>query len=88
MNPDSQCKGGLLGIQGTPDEATTFPCPICKATCEVIRPRATGGRKPLPKLESTSLAGTSEGVRSLLDGGARQDKPPSFRPVAVPPTIS
>jgi len=61
MNPDSQCKGGQSGIEGIPDGAMTFPCPICKAICEVIRPREAGGRKPLPKLESHKFGGDERG---------------------------
>jgi hypothetical protein len=46
------CNGGSHGLEGVPEGATTFPCPICKAHAEVMWPRRTAdGGKPLPRLE-------------------------------------
>jgi hypothetical protein len=52
MNPKMICTGGADGLDGVPDGAPSFPCPICKAHAEVMWPRQTAdGRKPLPRLE-------------------------------------
>ena len=52
MNGQMICNGGAHGLDGVPDGATTFPCPICKAHVEVMWPRKTvDGRRPLPRLE-------------------------------------
>jgi hypothetical protein len=51
MNPQI-CNGGSHGLEGVPEGATTFACPICKAHAEVMWPRRiANGRKPLPRLE-------------------------------------
>jgi hypothetical protein len=62
MNTDAQCKGGQLSLQGIPEGSSEFPCPVCKAVCEVIWSRPTpDGRKPLPRLEAHKLGGDERG---------------------------
>jgi hypothetical protein len=62
MNPDAQCKGGQTTLQGIPEGITEFPCPVCKAVCEVIWPRSkAGGKKPLPMLEAHPAGGDVRG---------------------------
>jgi hypothetical protein len=46
------CNGGARGLDGVPDGAAAFQCPICKVHAEVMWPRRTAdGRKPSPKME-------------------------------------